>query len=441
MDFLYDVPREFWGLFRSVNRDIYIEALLLIDEEYEYSNYFLSKESCIQALSVLSSEQGVLFWEEEEQEEEKGLSMPRKVLNRLLRMGWLRKLDDYQTFTSHIMIPDYAAFFIDAFRSLTQEPEEDTQIYIQNAYATLSASRTESGDRKIAMLKTALVNTKKLNKTIRDMLLNMDKFFGRLLEQKSFAALLKEHLEGYVQEAATRKYHILKTSDNFYRYKADIKQCINRLREESVQEQEVFYLDQIERGFDDIERRMVNMDKEHSKYIRSTLNRLNYLLSDESDRKGMLIKLLNHLGEAEDEELGKYLERVAEAANLASYDVLHDTPLYRRKSRRKFEELVEPAAVQEELSREDVLKMNKLTHRYSGEEIRQFLEDHMENGICDTAKFGLKNGEEYEKLVLAYDISTRKNSPYQVIFSGKTHEDGAFSYPEMIFVKKERKES
>ena len=30
----------FWGLFRSVNRSIYIEALLRINEEYEYSNYF-----------------------------------------------------------------------------------------------------------------------------------------------------------------------------------------------------------------------------------------------------------------------------------------------------------------------------------------------------------------------------------------------------------------
>lgn len=45
-------------------------------------------------------------------------------------------------------------------------------------------------------------------------------------------------------------------------------------------------IDQIERGFDDIEHRIANMDREHSKYVRATVSRLNYLLSDESDRHG-----------------------------------------------------------------------------------------------------------------------------------------------------------
>ena len=38
----------------------------------------------------------------------------------------------------------------------------------------------------------------------------------------------------------------------------------------------------IERGFDDIEHRISNMDKEHSKYIRATVTRMNYMLNGES---------------------------------------------------------------------------------------------------------------------------------------------------------------
>lgn len=48
-----EIPDTFWSLFRSVNRDIYIEALLCINEEYEYNNYFLTKEVCIQILSEI----------------------------------------------------------------------------------------------------------------------------------------------------------------------------------------------------------------------------------------------------------------------------------------------------------------------------------------------------------------------------------------------------
>ena len=46
MQFYYEIPASFWSLFRSVNRDVYIEALLAVNDEYQYNNYFLSREAC-----------------------------------------------------------------------------------------------------------------------------------------------------------------------------------------------------------------------------------------------------------------------------------------------------------------------------------------------------------------------------------------------------------
>ena len=60
----------------------------------------------------------------------------------------------------------------------------------------------------------------------------MDKFFARLLEQQFYGDLLKEHLDGYVEEIVRKKYHILKTSDNFYIYKTDIKECLRQMRDD-----------------------------------------------------------------------------------------------------------------------------------------------------------------------------------------------------------------
>lgn len=37
MKFAYDIPDSFWSLFRSMNRELYMEALLKINEEYELS--------------------------------------------------------------------------------------------------------------------------------------------------------------------------------------------------------------------------------------------------------------------------------------------------------------------------------------------------------------------------------------------------------------------
>ena len=122
-----------------------------------------------------------------------------RTLKWLLRTGWLKKLEDYNTLATNIVIPDYAAIFIDAFERLGSEDMEETEIYIQNVYATLFSFKNDSRVN-LSMLRTALVNTRRLNKALQDMLHNMDKFFGRLLDQQSYHDLLKEHLEGYVEE-------------------------------------------------------------------------------------------------------------------------------------------------------------------------------------------------------------------------------------------------
>ena len=91
-------------------------------------------------------------------------------------------------------------------------------------------------------------------------------------------------------------------------------------------------LDMIERGFDDIEHRISNMDKEHSKYVRATVTRLNYLLSGESDTKGLVIQLLNRMSEDDYEEV---IQKTGEKMNLSLVEILSEKSLYKRRKNRK----------------------------------------------------------------------------------------------------------
>ena len=67
----------------------------------------------------------------------------------------------------------------------------------------------------------------------------------------------------------------------------DIKKCLREMRENEewleasgdAKEDILELLDMIERGFDHIEYRIANIDREHSKYVRATVTRMNYLLS------------------------------------------------------------------------------------------------------------------------------------------------------------------
>ena len=394
MQLRFEIPDKFWGLFRSVNREAYMEALLNINEEYQYSNYFLTREVCIQVLSDMYIKKHFQLKQEEDETEFDLLETPAsRTLKWLLRTGWLKKLEDYNTLATNIVIPDYAAIFIDAFERLGSEDMEETEIYIQNVYATLFSFQNDSRVN-LSMLRTALVNTRRLNKALQDMLHNMDKFFGRLLDQQSYHDLLKEHLEGYVEEIVRKKYHILKTSDNFYIYKTDIKKCLRDMRENEewigmvrerskamgdMKDDVVDLLDMIERGFDDIEHRISNMDKEHTKYVRATVTRLNYLLSGETDTKGLVVQLLNQMSAAVTEEQNTQVENrgngysyeemlqlTGERMNMSLLEMLSEKSLYkRRKPREDFISQMAEDETIEDLNREDVLKLNRILQRYS----------------------------------------------------------------------------
>ena len=452
MKFAYDIPDSFWSLFRSMNRELYMEALLKINEEYEYNNYYLSKEVCLQVLEDWNESQRIwLSPEEFESENDASQTPPNRILNWLIKTGWLKRIEDFSTLTTNIIIPDYAAVFLTAFEELVNPSTDDTEIYIQNVYATLF-SFWHDKKMNLAMLKTALINTKKLNKALQDMLHNMDHFFSRLLKQKSYEEVLAEHLEGYVEEIVEKKYHILKTNDNFYLYKNDIKRCLREMREdipwmEQVQkkadkekgEDVLSIINAIERGFDDIEHRIANMDKEHTKYVRATVTRLNYLLSGETDTKGLVVQLLNRISAEENgAKKEEKLRKTAERMNLSYLEILSEKSLYkRRKSRTDFISKMETEEETEDLNREEVLKMNRIQMRYSRAEIEEFIQAHMTGDIMDAGAMKDMTDEDFEKLILAYDYSTRRNSKYAALNEeDRMVENGRYRYPDLKFIQR-----
>ena len=448
-----EIPDSFWSLFRSVNREIYIDALLCITEEYEYSNYYLTREICIQVLNDMNARKRYELQREENDTDYDMLeTQASRILNWLLKAGWLKKIEDYNTFVTNIVIPDYAAIFIEAFEKIDSDDLEETDIYIQNVYATLFSFRNDPRV-SLSMLRTALVNTRKLNKALQDMLHNMDKFFGRLLEQESYGELLKEHLDGYVEEIVRKKYHILKTSDNFYIYKMDIKKCLREMRENEewienvrnrskmmgdVKEDVLDLLDMIERGFDDIEHRISNMDKEHTKYVRATVTRLNYLLSGETDTKGLVVQLLNQMSVSEKDKKEEMIRKTGEKMNLSLLEMLSEKSLYKRKRGRKdFVSQMSADETLDDLAKEDVLRLNRVQVRYHKKQIEDFIEANMTDEIMDASKIDISDEEDFEKLILAYDYSTRKNSKYMILEEEpEIIEHGPYKYPALKFVRR-----
>ena len=70
-----------------------------------------------------------------------------------------------------------------------------------------------------------------------------------------------------------------------------------------------------------------------------------------------------------------------------------------------------------------------------------FIQDHMENGTMKVDQNTVSSDEDFEKLILAYDYSTRTKSRYKAVESdAKPIKNGPYTYPEFQFVRRNTRE-
>lgn len=453
MDEILKIPERFFGLFQSQNRYIYMESLILIYEEYLYNDYFLTKDTCILLLTDYFSLRSVDVSADRIEEEDTALEqrepVAAKILNRLLYFGWIKKIEDYTSFRTNIAIPEYSAMFIDVFNRINHPEDNEADLYIQNVYTNIYSFYHDE-KAGIEILMAAKTNISRVNRALQNLLHNMDEFFGTLLRQNSYETLLSQHLEVFVEDSVHKKYSLLKTGDNFYIFKNDIKTLLKKIREDEsrlslVRERLVkdgrtieeadrdlsFLADAIERGLDNMEKRIAYIDTEYSKYIKATVNRLEYLLNQEEDTKGSIAELFRLF---EKRNKDKMLSEVSKKLNFQELDILSQDSFYKKKKKRIPVDNSRKDEVEKELSRDEVLLMNKLNQKYTGSDIENFILSQMKDGALLSENMDIEDKESFELLILAYDYGIRKSSPYFVELEDRGMVKGeAYSYPRLTF--------
>jgi hypothetical protein len=95
-----------------------------------------------------------------------------------------------------------------------------------------------------------------------------------------------------------------------------------------------------------------------------------------------------------------------------------------------------PIETEEELTKEDILRINHNKNRYSKAQIEGFILNRMEEDMLRMKDHEIRTDEEFELLILAYDYSLRRSSPFHVVPGEKEIlHNGRYSYPDIIFKK------
>ncbi|MGB4660607.1 MAG: Wadjet anti-phage system protein JetA family protein, partial [Mobilitalea sp.] len=206
-------------------------------------------------------------------------------------------------------------------------------------------------------------------------------------------------------------------------------------KKEDVENEFLDIIDEIERGIHNMEKRITHIDTEHSKYIRATVSRLEYLLSSDDSLQGNVVTILNLLSRDRDNEL---YSKVMDSIQVNDPTLISPDSLYKKRGRRKvFEDTVEAELdTEEDLSKEDILRINRNKNRYSKTQIEQYVIGQMNQGIFQTTEQTIRSDEEFELLILAYDYSIRKTSPFHVVPGERgVISNDRYTYPDIIFRK------
>ena len=134
----------------------------------------------------------------------------------------------------------------------------------------------------------------------------------------------------------------------------------------------------------------------------------------------------------------RVLTETGKRMNLSQMNILSEASLYkRRKVKADFSKNLEPDEEDKELTTEEILNLNRVKNRYSRSDIENFITQRAVSGKMEADADTVSCDEEFEKLILAYDYSTRQKSRYLVEEEeAEMIDNGRYRYPKLVFVRR-----
>ena len=154
------IPKEFYKLFRTKNRDAYMQFLVAIYEENNevYTALGLTIEEC-RVIIADTIAKARIIWEDEEIEEEDEPDTlfpedsPSGILNTLIRWGWLKSDFDEKLNTYIISFPEYSQLYTELFQKLQTEDDSRERESILSIYSALFTYHSDT-EKNNDILKT-----------------------------------------------------------------------------------------------------------------------------------------------------------------------------------------------------------------------------------------------------------------------------------------------
>jgi len=403
--------------------------------------------------------------EDDDETQEGGLTLSAKarlILDRLVKAGWVDKEFLDSSFIEIITPRNYA---IPVMRLLSELGDDTLQEYNSLVFATYSGLKQAKGENKSHLyeaLLSAKSNTEHLQYSLRTLYHAIRGFLRGIAPQQEVNTLLEEHFLEY-KKMSDRIYHPIKTMDSVHRYMVPIQSLLadlmadNQLMrimrerainirnygEEEAEEEIQSDIDFIMDFYQAVGGLVSEIDRKHSNFTRSSIEKIQYLMTADHTIKGKLAEMLSlYSSGSEDEKsaIAGIMERHITADRQEFFDA---KSLYHRNARnRRIDRDALVISPNDDLSlvAKDFL-LERIASAYTIARIKEYLDSLFAEGADAVYpdSIGIADESEFIMLILALIRQGEDGLPYQIeIQQGQTYRDG-YLIPNMII--RERQES
>lgn len=451
------IPPNFFSILTSPNREIYYDALVILLSLYQdelnikVDDYISSLNSMLEGRSF-----------EYEEEEESSGGKARLILNRLIQTGWLDREYMEKSFTEIIIPRSYA---IPVIKLLTDLGSETAQQYTSLVFATYSALeqayRTNPEQLYEAIL-AAKTNTEALKDALRAFHNNIRSYLRGIIEDHSVNDLLEEHFIQY-KDMADRILHPIKTIDSVYRYTGPIQTILSeilndedllakatargaalrRTSEAKAQQEVIGALDYVLDSYLSLGTMMGEIDRKHTSYTRSSIEKISYLMTADATVKGRLTELLTAFAKAPAQEQERIYGAMEEHIETDRVEFFDGGSLYHKNIRnRRVEREPLPLDTENQLPEgvQDAM-LRQLGAGYPAARIRQFVEGLFKDGqqTLKAREIPLENDTDFILIMLTVIRSGERGMPYSVTLRPGQLERNGYRIPDFELAKKEER--
>lgn len=448
MSLMQQIPKDFYRVFRTKNREHYIAILLELYKANmeEYNTFGLTKNECRDIINETMVTQNMVWQEDEEEAEaeleseedfEKSMGQmeirtpSNRSFSNLLNWGWLRSDYDEQINEDVITFPEYSLMFVELFWQLSLDSDSQERESIMSIYSLLYTYHTDK-DHNNEILKNAWKTSRRLTQLLTNMQDGMRTYFDKLSQQKNFLGI-QEVLVQEINNSDSKKYAMLTTTDSFYRYKEQVKELISDILNENeeqklllkeqwmqeipeslqahrverklgVCEETSDYMIRIEREFDSIEQKYNMLIEQKSVFAQRALARVHYIMQEGMEDTDNVLALINRINKGVDGE--RILEELRDKMPFStSFMQVTEKSFYQKRG--STEKVFAPQAIEPQKEEEEKITEFVPKPLYSGRELMEFQRKNTIDGTFMVTEESVQSTEDLEKLMLLWQQVTK----------------------------------